>query len=254
MILTIDIGNTNVCLTIFSANKIVKTLTHNTDPLKQSSNLNKILIKNFVLRFKISGVIISSVVPELDEIFRLNIKKILSIYPIFVSDLKPRLKIQTLIKSKKEIGSDRLVNVIYSLNLFKPPILIVDLGTATTIDYLNKKSIYEGGIIAPGIDLSLNSLFKYTSKLPLIKFKKTRSIIGNNTKNAIKSGFYWGYISLINGLIKKIKDEKKINPKIVLTGGNCFHFKDLIDGVCLIDRFFIVKGLNYIYNCKIKNE
>ena len=128
--------------------------------------------------------------------------------------------------------------------------LIVDFGTATTIDYLNKNSIYEGGIIAPGIDLSLNSLFKHTSKLPLIKFKKTKSVIGNNTKSAIKSGFYWGYVSLINGLIKKIKEEKKIKPKIILTGGNCFYFEGLIEDVCLIDRFFIVKGLNYIYNYK----
>ena len=254
MILTIDIGNTNISLTIFSENKIVKNQTLNTDVIKKSSDSNKILKKYFISKFTISGVIISSVVPELDEIFKFNIQKSLSISPVFVSDLKAKLRIPTLINNKKEIGSDRLVNVIYSLNLFKPPILIVDLGTATTIDYLNKKSIYEGGIIAPGIDLSLNSLFKYTSKLPLIKFKKTKSVIGNNTKNAIKSGFYWGYVSLINGLVKKIKDEKKIKPKIVLTGGNCLYFKDLIDDVCLIDRFFIVKGLNYIYNYKIKNE
>ena len=254
MILTIDIGNTNISLSIFLVNKIVKSKTHNTDLIKKSSNATQILLENFISKFSINGVIISSVVPELDKIFRLKIKKILSISPIFVSDLKKKLKIKTLIKKKREIGSDRLVNVIYSLNLFKPPILIVDFGTATTIDYLNKNSIYEGGIIAPGIDLSLNSLFEYTSKLPLIKFKKTKSLIGNNTKNAINSGFYWGYVSLINGLIKRIKKEKKIKPKIVLTGGNCSYFKGLIEDVCLIDRFFIVKGLNYIYNYKIINE
>ena len=250
MILTIDIGNTNVSLAIFSANKIVKNKTHNTDLIKKSSNSNRILIKNFISEYSIDGVVISSVVPELDETFSLDIKKLLSISPIFINDLKKKLKIKTLIKNRKEIGSDRLVNVIYSLSLFKPPMLIVDFGTATTIDYLNKNSIYEGGIIAPGIDLSLNSLFKHTSKLPLIKFKKTKSIIGNNTKSAIKSGFYWGYVSLINGLIKKIKEEKKIKPKIILTGGNCFYFEGLIEDVCLIDRFFIVKGLNYIYNYK----
>ena len=138
MILTIDIGNTNISLSIFLVNKIVKSKTHNTDLIKKSSNATQILLENFISKFSIKGVIISSVVPELDKIFRLKIKKILSISPIFVSDFKKKLKIKTLIKNKKEIGSDRLVNVIYSLNLFKPPILIVDFGTATTIDYLNK--------------------------------------------------------------------------------------------------------------------
>ena len=208
MILTIDIGNTNAMFCIFKGTKIIKTLNINIGIIRNEDRFIDYL-KRFLSKKNIIGVVVSSVVPEVDEMIKKVFNKYFSISPHFVSDIIKKLKIKTNIKNKSEIGTDRIVNVFYAKEIYKPPILIIDFGTATTIDYINKKYTYEGGIISPGIDLSLKSLYKFTAKLPLINFNKTKYIIGNTTDKAIRSGFYWGYISLIQGLIEKIKIEKK---------------------------------------------
>lgn len=149
---------------------------------------------------------------------------------------------------KKKIGSDRLVNVFYTINRLSTPALIIDLGTATTFDYINDKNVYEGGIILPGIDISMNALSKYTAKLPRVKFNKTNELISNNTKGAISSGFYWGYFCMIEGLVDKIREQKKKKIQTILTGGhsNLFTKNRFID---LIDRDLTMKGLYLIHEC-----
>ena len=105
--------------------------------------------------------------------------------------------------------------------------IVIDFGTATTLDVLDRKGVYSGGVITPGIDLSLNSLKKMTAKLPLVKFKRTKNIVGKNTVQAIQSGFFWGYVSMIEGLINKLNKEKNDRFKVVLTGGNANFFKKM---------------------------
>ena len=119
--------------------------------------------------------------------------------------------------------------MIYAKKKFKNSIIVIDFGTATTLDVLNKKGIYNGGVITPGIDLSLKSLKNMTAKLPLVEFKKTKKIIGNTTVSAIQSGFFWGYVSMIEGLIRKINAESNEIYKIILTGGNANFLR-----ICLI--------------------
>ena len=242
--LTIDIGNSNIMFCLFFKKKIIKyhrvssKINFETKYLdKLITNLNKGL-KNYI-------VTISSVVEDKNCLFKSYFASN-NVKCIFVDKFFKRFKINTFIKNKSEIGSDRLVNVIYSLSNIPLPTLILDFGTATTIDYLNVKGVYEGGVILPGIDLSLKSLNISTSKLPLVKFQKTKKIIGNTTKSAIKSGFYWGYVSMINGLISKISKEKITKPNVVVTGGNSNFFKSEIKKVYLYDEFFIMKGLNFI--------
>ena len=130
--------------------------------------------------------------------------------------------------------------------------IIIDFGTATTIDVLDKKGVYDGGVITPGIDISLKSLQMGTAKLPLVNFKKTNSIVGKSTKEAIQSGFFWGYVSMIQGLIHKIQLEKKTEFQIILTGGNSKYFKRCFENVINIDEFFNSKGLNYLTNTYLK--
>lgn len=252
MILTVDIGNTNAMFCIFKGMKILKTSSINIELIRYEKKLMNYL-KKLLSNKNINGIIISSVVPELNKILKKLFNKYFLINPCFISDIIRELKIKTNIKNKNEIGTDRIVNVIYAQEIYTPPILIVDFGTATTIDYINKKYIYEGGIISPGIDLSLKSLYKFTAQLPLINFNKTKYIIGNTTNKAIRSGFYWGYIAMIQGLIERIKIEKKIKPEIILTGGNAFFFKNQIKNIKTIDKFFIMRGLNFIYRGISKN-
>mgnify|MGYP002058363830 FL=1 len=249
MILTIDIGNTNSFFCVFNGEKLQESFKV---PIKSISSSNDILnvFKKSKYLENLNGVIISSVVPEMDKHFKDYFKEKLNKKLIFIDGIINKLDINTKIKKKNSIGADRLVNVCYAKNIYSSPILIVDFGTATTIDYINKKRIYEGGIIAPGIDVSLRSLHQFTAKLPLMNFTKTKFIIGNSTENAIKSGFYWGYVSMIEGILKRIKEEKKILPKIILTGGNAHFFRDHINN-SILDEFFTMKGLNYIYKEKV---
>ena len=172
----------------------------------------------------------------------------------------PKKKNQILLKQigiktsiKGSVGADRLVNIFFCLRFSRTPFLIIDLGTATTFDYVNNNDIYEGGLIFPGIDISLNALNKYTSKLPIVEFKKKKRVVSDNTKDAISSGFYWGYLSMIEGVIEKIKKEKKENFKVILTGGNSKYFldSDLFD---LIDKNLTIKSLYLIYKDILTND
>ena len=158
------------------------------------------------------------------------------------------MKLKLILKKKKEIGDDRITNIIYAKKIYKNSTIVIDFGTATTFDVLNSKGVYFGGIITPGIDLSLNVLRNKTAKLPLVKFKKIKKVIGFDTKEAIQSGFFWGYCSMIEGLLKKIEGEQKETFKIILTGGNANYFKGIHKKIVLIDEFFTSRALNYILN------
>ena len=121
----------------------------------------------------------------------------------------------------------------------------------TTLDVLNKDGVYDGGVITPGIEISLNSLKKMTAKLPLVEFKKTKRVTGTSTVSAIQSGFFWGYVSMIEGLINKINKENNDNFRIILTGGNAKFFKNMFENIHIIDDLFTSRGLNYLINeCK----
>ena len=203
------------------------------------------ILRNFLNKKLITQVIISSVVPSLNKLFIKFFSKF-KISPIFISEILSDLEIKTNIRDKKSIGDDRIVNVFHAKNIFKRSVIIVDFGTATTLDVLNQKGIYDGGVITPGIEISLFSLNSYTAKLPLVKFKKTKNVVGSSTESAIQSGFFWGYVSMIEGLIKKIEVEKKCKFKVILTGGNSNYFNKLIKNVDIADEFFTSKGLNLI--------
>ena len=199
MIIVGDIGNTEVKICFFY-NGLKKKYLFKTDSLNKKIIRNKF---NF-LRKKIylKNAIISSVVPKTFS----QIKKIFyNLYKVNCVELK-KLNLTSLINikvNKKEIGSDRLANAI-SVMSKKKNFIVVDFGTATTFDVI-KKNNYLGGVIAPGVTLSLDNLIKKASLIPNIELHKSKSIIGKNTKQAVLSGFFWGYNGLINGIISKIK-------------------------------------------------
>ena len=241
---TIDIGNTVISFCMFKKNKLLK---HKKIP---KDKLNLKALKNLRNKFfedKNAKLLISSVVPSIEKIIKSFLKDN-AINSTSLKDLLDKIDIKINIKKKKEIGDDRFTNIIYAKKIYKKSIIVIDFGTATTFDVLNSKGVYFGGIITPGIDLSLNVLKYKTAKLPLVKFKKTKKVVGFSTKEAIESGFFWGYFSMIEGLIKKIEDEQNEFFRIILTGGNANYFKGIHKKVVLIDEFFTSKALNYILN------
>jgi len=237
MIIVGDIGNTEVKICFFY-NGLKKKYLFKTDSLNKKIIRNKF---NF-LRKKIylKNAIISSVVPKTFS----QIKKIFyNLYKVNCVELK-KLNLTRLINikvNKKEIGSDRLANAISVMSKNKN-FIVVDFGTATTFDVI-KKNNYLGGVIAPGVTLSLDNLIKKASLIPNIKLHKSKSIIGKNTEQAVLSGFFWGYNGLINGIISKIKKKTNQKYKIIFTGGLAHLFNKDIKDKITIDKNLTINGL-----------
>ena len=237
MIIVGDIGNTEVKICFFY-NGLKKKYLFKTDSLSKKIIRNKF---NF-LRKKIylKNAIISSVVPKTF----IQIKKIFyNLYKVNCVELK-KLNLTRLINikvNKKEIGSDRLANAI-SVMSKNSNFIVVDFGTATTFDVI-KKNNYLGGVIAPGVTLSLDNLIKKASLIPNIELHKSKSIIGKNTEQAVLSGFFWGYNGLINGIISKIKKKTNQKYKIVFTGGLAHLFNKDIKEKITIDKNLTINGL-----------
>ncbi len=237
MIIVGDIGNTEVKICFFY-NGLKKKYLFKTDSLNK-----KIIRKKFSFlheKIYLKNALISSVVPKTFN----EIKKIFfNLYKINCVELK-KLNLSRLINievNKKEIGSDRLANAISVMNK-KKNFIVVDFGTATTFDVI-KKNNYLGGVIAPGVALSLDNLIKKASLIPNIELHKSKSIIGKNTKQAVLSGFFWGYNGLVNGIISKIKKKTNQKYKIIFTGGLAHLFnKDIKDKVA-IDKNLTINGL-----------
>lgn len=250
MNITIDIGNSSIMLCAFRNETIFKSLKLNVLKFDEQKLINFIIL--LYSNDSKLNVLISSVVPNITK----NIIKLLNSNKIKYSlarDLIKFNKLKTNLTNQKQIGDDRLINVIFAKYLYKKSIIIIDFGTATTIDVLDQDGVYDGGVITPGIDLSLKSLKDCTAKLPLVKFKKTNNVVGKNTEQAIRSGFYWGYISMIQGLVQRIENEKRDTFRIILTGGNTKYFENCFKNVIIIDELFNSKGLNFLINSYFRN-
>ena len=204
-------------------------------------------MKKILNRYKTKSLntnfLFSSVVPlafkEMKKRFK-NTKY--KFYEVKNFDLKKIIKLN--IKNAKQLGSDRIANAI-GVQKFNN-CLVVDFGTATTFDVIKNK-IYEGGVIAPGVRLSITNLYNSTALLPLIKLKNIKKSFGKNTKDALNAGFMWGYEGLINNIINKIVKTNKTNFKIILTGGYANFFKNSIKKKVLIDQNITIKGIAKIY-------
>ena len=240
MLLVGDIGNTETKICLISLNKkIIKKITFSSKNItngKLKKNFKKLKLKNLSL----DKCLFCSVVPKTFKIIK---KYIFNYYKTKCFELKD-LKINKLIKikvNKKQIGSDRLANAIGSMDN-KNNFIILDFGTATTFDVL-VKNIYHGGIISPGIRLSLNTLIANASLIPNLNLKKIDKVIGLNTINAVRSGFFWGYRGLIDNIINLIKKETRKSFKIIITGGFSHLFNKFNNTKVTINRDITIKGL-----------
>ena len=220
-----DIGNTETKIFLISIkNKIVKKLTFPTKDINQIK-LDKIFINLKIDYTKLQKVLFCSVVPKsfnMIKKFLLNKTKI-KCYEVKDLDLKFLIKIKA---NYNQVGSDRLTNSISLMNN-KNNFIILDFGTATTFDVLIKNTYY-GGVIAPGVRLSLNTLSDKATLIPKIDLKKIKNVIGNDTISAVRSGFFWGYAGLIDNIINLIKKETRKSFKVIITGGFSDLFKNSI--------------------------
>ena len=235
-----DIGNTETKIFLVSPSyKILKKKTFLTKNLNQKK-LNK-FFNNFKLNYKnIKKILFCSVVPRSFNLIKnfLSKKTKVKCYEVKNLDLKSLINIKV---NYKQVGSDRITNAISLVNS-KNNFIILDFGTATTFDVIVKDT-YVGGIIAPGISLSLNTLSDKATLIPRINLKKIKNIIGKDTISAVRSGFFWGYAGLIDNIINLIKKETRKSFKIIITGGFSGLFKESINTKVSHNKNITINGL-----------
>ena len=237
-----DIGNTSTRICLLNKSKILKSFIFDTNKIFQKGYLIKIFKKIPKNNLK-KEILFSSVVPlAFKEIKKTLIKKNYKVIEIKNLNLKKLIRIN--IKNIKQLGSDRIVNSIEGKKFIN--CLIIDFGTATTFDIVKNRT-YVGGVIAPGIKLSIKNLSQSTALLPIFELKNRQMSYGKNTKDALNAGFIWGYDGLINNIINKITKNWKMNYKILLTGGYANLFKKIIKRKTIVDQNITIKGISIVY-------
>ena len=235
-----DIGNTETKIFLVSTNnKIIKKLNLSTKDINYTT-LNKLFINYIADYKKVKKILFCSVVPKSLSIIKkfLSKKTKLKCYEVKELNLKSLIQIKA---NYKQVGSDRLTNAISLVNN-NNNFIILDFGTATTFDVL-VKNVYSGGIIAPGVRLSLNTLSDKATLIPKIDLKQIKNVIGNNTISAVRSGFFWGYAGLIDNIINLIKKETRKSFKVIITGGFSDLFKKSIKTKVNHNKNITVDGL-----------
>jgi type III pantothenate kinase len=250
--MAIDIGNTSINIGVFCGNSIVKRLRIDTHASKQV--IYKALKKSLMsYNGHTSEAMISCVVPAALKKIKNTVKDLLGIEALVLEkDLK--VPVKNLYDRPEQVGCDRLVNVFACRELYGAPAIVIDFGTATTFDYLNKRGHYEGGIITPGINITLDALAEKTALLPKVKLKKPKKLIGKDTKDSIRSGVVNGLACMCDGLVEKIIKECKVQPIVIATGGLADIFCPYSKYINKIDKDLILKGLYIIFSKKINTR
>ena len=240
MLLAIDIGNSTTTFGIFESGKLISKFSILTVRAQTAEEIYSQI--NSKTKHNISRIFVSTVVSELVESFKILGEKYFKLNPVFVdSGFNFDLKINYF--PAENLGSDRIIAAFAAAEKYKTPCIVCDFGTATTIDLVNSKNEFCGGIIAPGMKILANALHLKTSKLPEIEIVKPENVIGNSTERAIQSGIYFGYIGLVDGIIKRMIDESNENPQIISTGGFAEIISESSEFVEIIEPNLILEGL-----------
>jgi len=243
MLLAVNIGNTNINVGLFQGSKILRRYSIPTVAGKNKAVVK--LFRNIFSKYSFDNTVICSVVPEQAKILSNVLKRLSSKQPMVVGKninvpIKNRYRIPT------QLGQDRLVNAYAVSKLYAAPLIVVDFGTTVTFDAVSRKKEYLGGMILPGLRVSLKSLAKHTALLPDLKLKRPREFIGRSTQDCMLSGAFYGLAALTESLIKKIKDKIGEKALVIGTGGDI----ELISKYCRvfdkIDRDLTLKGLNLL--------
>ncbi|MFP6663896.1 MAG: type III pantothenate kinase [Deltaproteobacteria bacterium] len=251
MLLAIDVGNTHTVLGLFDGKKLRRhwrVLTEHTRTADEYSvfvwNLTRMA---GVKPTEIEGIIVANVVPPMQAVIETTCRDTFGKQPIYVG---PGVKtgMPILYDNPREVGADRIVNAVAGYERVRDFCIIVDFGTATTFDVVSEKGEYLGGVIAPGLGISLDALFARTAKLQAVEMVKPPRVVGRNTINSIQSGIFYGYVAMVDGVVERIEKELGRKAEVAATGG----FAELIAGestkISYVDEFLTLEGLRMIYD------
>lgn len=256
MLLTIDVGNTNITYGVFQDAELKATFRMMSKQLRTSDeygvSIVSLLKYNQVSVEEISGIIVASVVPNIMHSLLGGIERYLGKKPLIVGPgIKSGIKIVT--ENPKEIGPDRIVDAVAAYEKYGGPVLVIDFGTATTYDLVNDKGEFCAGITAPGIRISAKALWEDTARLPEVEIRKPASILAQNTVTSMQAGLVYGQIGQTEYIINQVKREAGYDEmRVIATGGLGSIIADETDCIEIYDRTLTLDGLRYIYqrNCR----
>lgn len=250
MLLAIEQGNTNSLFAIHDGERWVAQWRTATEPNRTADEygvwLAQLMAMAGLPKSCLDACIIASVVPQ--SIFNLRnlSRRYLNVEPLVIGE-NVDLGIAVRTSKPSEVGADRLVNAIGAQIVYRAPLIVIDSGTATTLDVVAADGGFEGGAIAPGIHLSVEALHTAAAKLPRVALKRPERVVGNDTVSAMQSGVFWGYIALIEGMIARIKAERGEEMTVVATGGVASLFHDATAAIDHFDPDLTIRGLLEIH-------
>ncbi len=251
MLLVIDVGNTNTVFALHDGEKWLSSWRSSTDATRTADDhavwLGTLMRLDGLELSKIEGCIISTVVPQAKFNFRNLSRRYFDAEPMFVGDPEVKLGVPIRIRRPEQVGADRLVAAIGAHQLYKGAKLVIDSGTATTFDVVGPDGGFEGGIISPGINLSMRALHDAAAQLPRIAIQKPAQVIGQDTVSAMQSGVFWGYVDLIDGIVARVKEEYPSPMAVIATGGVASLFEDASKTIDHFDQSLMEVGLLEVY-------
>jgi len=252
MLLAINANNTNTVFAVWDGASLKGSWRAATDPRRTADEyvvwLDHLLALQGLSRETIDGTIIASVVPEANFNLRRLCREYFRHDPLVVGEPEIVTGTTALVDRPEEVGADRIVNTVAAHDRYKGPLIIVDFGTATTFDVVDANGNYRGGVIAPGINLSLQALALAAAKLPSVPIGRTKTVIGTSTVACMQSGIYWGYVGLIEGLVSRIKGEFGGPMSVVSTGGLAPLFDGATPAIDRSDPTLTLWGLKLVHD------
>ena len=247
MLLAIDAGNTNIVFAVYDGEERKGLWRAGNDPHRTADEyavwLMQLMDLESVDPEGVEAGIVATVVPA--SLFNLRhlCQRYFGVSPLVIGDPGIDLGMTLRVDNPAEVGADRIVNAVAAHSAYPGPLIVIDFGTATTFDVVDEAGDYRGGVIAPGVNLSLEALHQAAAKLPLIAVGRPERVIGSNTVAAMQSGVFWGYVSMVEGVVQRIEQESDRSMTVVATGGLAALFAGATDVIRHIDSDLTLRGL-----------
>ncbi|MFC7050559.1 type III pantothenate kinase [Emcibacter nanhaiensis] len=252
MLLAIDAGNTNIVFALHDGDELRHKWRISSSSSRTADEymvwLTQLMNLEGFNPSAVTGAIIATVVPQALFPLQLLCRRYFNCEAMVVGESGIDLGIDIKLENPREVGADRLVNAVAAHKLYGGPMVIIDFGTATTFDVIDDQGNYHGGVIAPGVNLSMEALHMAAAKLPRVAVEKPAKVIGSGTVSAMQSGIFWGYIGLIEGIVQRVRKEYGKPMKVLATGGLAPLFNDSTDIIEIVDQELTTRGLFEIYD------
>jgi type III pantothenate kinase len=250
MLVAVDVSNTNTKVGVYDGERLVRHWRLRTAP-ERTADEYAVILRGLLagagdLAARVRGAIVASVVPPMNDLVEELLRGVFDVAPVFVGP-GVRTGISVLMDNPKEVGADRIVNAVAAYERARGAAIVVDMGTATTFDYVSAKGEYAGGIIVPGISISLDALGARTAKLPRVELVRPPRVVGRNTIHAIQSGAIFGYTALVDGLVDRIREENDASAQVFATGGLAHLIRPESRTIQRVDDYLTLDGLRLIY-------